>query len=101
ESLRWTYLTKASPQSYMVVPRSSHTSSACAAPVARNSAAVLDSTIHFICERCFGTPLGVGLIYRQGGEARERFKRRRAAVAGARLPRSMEGARRGDCWARD
>src|SRR5262245_33875079 len=52
-------------------------------------------------ERCFGTPLGVGLIYRQGCEARERFKRRRAAVAGARLPRSMEGARRGDCWARD
>jgi hypothetical protein len=29
--------------------------------------------------------------------ARERFKRRRAAVAGTRLPRSMEGARRGDC----
>jgi hypothetical protein len=31
------------------------------------------------------------LIYRQGCEARERFKWRRAAVAGARLPRSMEG----------
>ena len=42
-------------------------------------------------------PLGVGLIYRQGCEARKRFKRRRTAVAGARLPRSMEGARRGDC----
>src|SRR5262249_24881491 len=53
---------------------------------------------HVKCERCFGTPLGVGLIYRQGCEARQRFKRRRAAVAGARLPRSMEGARRGDCW---
>lgn len=46
-------------------------------------------------------PFAWGLIYGQGCEARERFRRRRGAVAGARRPRSMEGVRRGDCWARD
>ncbi len=45
-------------------------------------------------------PFASGLIYGQGCEVRERFTRR-AAVAGARRPRSMEGVRRGDCWARD